>query len=881
MADRRPFWYLRRRRASVAADVDEELRAHLELRVEELMAGGTPADEARRLALRQFGDLDATRAYCLRQDLGKETRVQRRLLFDDVRQDVRIALRGLWRAPVVTLTIVATVGLGIGATTAIFAAVHAAFLRPLPYRDPGRLVRIYTDAPPFTFRLSVADYLALVDQQTSFEDIGAYTDRSMTYSDGRVAELLQGRLVSSTYFRVLGLVPSLGPGFSDADGRSGQPPAVVLSHGFWQRRMGGQPDVIGRTIRLDGTDHVVRGVLPRSTGPLERGQEVFVAQPFSAPPRKGPFLYSVIARLASESHRAPAAEELRAINRRIFPVWKASYQDDKATWSLIDLQAFITGSARPVGGLALAAVALVWLIACANASNLLVARVTSRRRELAVRAALGASRARVVGHLLVESALLAAGALAVGAGVAWAGVKLIAGSGAAYFPRTPEIAWDGPVAWVMAGLAGLSVLLFGVLPALHGTGGPVDESLRALGRASTGSRAVQRLRRVLVASQFAIATPLLVVAALLGTSLNALRQVDLGFDARGVLTGAIRLPGAAYDDPAVVRTFFEELERRLATLPGVAGVTYADSRPPNGAGNFNNFDLEDRPTPPGQSQPATPWVAVTPTYFGVLGLPLIEGRLLTEADAERPDLETVVVDRAWARRFFPDASAVGKRFREGGCTACPWTEVVGVVSEVKYVGLDQPDQGTVYSPMFSPLARYVILRTHQDPAGLVSAVRQTLRELDADVPLSAVATVDELVSASLERPQSLSLLVVSFAAVAFVLSVIGIYGVMTSYVQQHLKDISIRLALGGTPTQVLRTVVGRGLIVVAGGIAVGLLLALALTRLASGLLFGVAATDVPTLAAVGTALLVSALAACVVPARRGVGVPPASILRND
>jgi putative ABC transport system permease protein len=809
--------------------------------------------------------------------------VQHGLMFGDLMQDLRISLRGLMRAPVLTATIIATVGLGVGATTVMFAGVDAAFLRPLPYADPGTLVRLYTDAPPFKFRFSVADYQALEAQQTHFAQTATFTDRTMSYTNGTSAELIRGRMVSWAYFAVLGIKPILGPGFTDVDGRPGSPRAVMITHGFWQQRLGGRPDAIGSPIRLDGADYAVRGVLPPVLGPLERGQEYFVVQQFTPPPRKGPFFYTPIARLKTESDRGAAADELRAINKRLFPIWKSSYQDDKATWSMMDLREYVVGDTRTIGGLALAAVALVWLIACANASSLLVARVTSRRRELAVRAALGASRGRVVRHLLAESALLTIGSVIVGGAFVWAGIRLMRIIGAAYLPRTQEIAFDGSVIGVMLALTAASALLFGLVPAVHGTGGPskLDESLRSLGRSSTGSRGVQRLRRVLVGTEFAVATPLLVVAGLLLVSLNALKHVDLGFDSGNMLTGSIRLPAAAYSDQARIKAFFDDLQRRLETLPGVAGVAYTDSRPPDGAGNFNNFDLEEFPTPPGQSQPVTPWVSVTPEYFRVLGLTLIEGRLLEDADAERDNLEAIVVDRAWARRFFPNTSALGKRLREGGCTTCPWTAVVGVVSEVKYAGLDQPDPGTVYAPMGRPPGRSFVLRTRVDAQTLVSSVQRVVRELDPAVPVSSIATIDELVAQSLEQPRSLSLLVAAFALVALVLSIVGIYGVMSYYVQQHSKDISIRLALGGTPGRVMRRILSQGMTVVAIGVAVGVLSALGVTRLMSSLLFGVGPADISTFVAASALLLVVALVACLVPARRGVSTQPAAVLRNE
>jgi predicted permease len=737
----------------------------------------------------------------------------------------------------------------------------------------------------------VADYLALEAQQTRFERIAAYVNRPMAFSDGGSAERLRGKMVSWTYFLLLGIRPVIGRDFVEADGRPGSPPSVIVSRGFWAQRLGGRTEAIGAPIRLDGSDYTLVGVLPAQVGPLEQGQDFFVAAQWETPPRKGPFFITVLGRVHG-SERSLAADELRAINRRIFPLWRASYQDDKATWSMMDLETHVVGDVGTKAALALTAVGLVWLIACANASNLLVARITSRRRELAVRTALGASRERVVRHLLAESSLLAIGAAGVGIAVGWAGIQFVRELGPAYFPRTQEISVDRSVRWLLVALTSASALLFGLVPAVHGTGGPLDESLRSMGsRSSTGSVTVRRLRHLLVGSQFAIATPLLVVAGLLLSSLNELGRVDLGFDSRNILTGSIVLPSAQYPQAGQAVAFWDELQRRVETLPGVSGVAFADGRPPNDVNNFNNFDLEDAPTPPGQSQPVTPWVAVTPEYFRLLGLQLLEGRLFTEHDRPTQNVEVVVVDRAWAKRFFPNESAVGKRFREGGCTRCPWTTVIGVVSEVKYAGLDKPDQGTVYSPMTgrgSPPVegvisrfRYLVLRTRTDAAAVLPAVRQAVRELDASLPFSNVATIDDLIARSLHSPRSLSLLVAALAIVALSLSIVGIYGVMAYYVQQHAKDISIRLALGGSPGEVLRLIVSQGLRVVSSGVGVGLLSALVLTRLMASLLFGVGATDAFTFVAVGVILFAVALAACFVPARRAVGMEPSVALRDE
>ena len=589
------FWYLRRRPNAVRNEVDEELRIHLEMRIEELRANGLSPDEARREAERQFGDIEGTRRYCRRQDLEKENRVQRLLFVQDLAQDVRIGLRNLLRVPALALTVVVTVGLGIGATTAIFAAVNAALLQPLPYKDPDRLVRIYTDAPPNLYPFSVADYLALEAQQTHFEQIAGYRGRAMAFSNGAIAERLTGREVTWTYFRLLGITPAIGRDFTEQEGRPGHPRAVVISHGLWERRLGSRRDVVGQPIRLDGADYTVAGILPPQPGPFERRQDFFIAAQWSAPRRKGPFFITTLGRLREGATQSAAASELQAINRRLFPLWQSSYQDDRATWGLMDLKAFVAGDVHTTAGVALAAVALVWLIATANAANLLVARVTSRRRELAVRAALGASRSRVVRYLLAESALLAVGSAIVGLALAWGGVRLLQTAGANYFPRTQEMGLSGPVLWLLAGVTLASGVLFGLIPALSSGGGPVDESLRSMGRSATGSLAVRRLRRGLVASQFAIATPLLIVAGLLLVSLHALQRVDLGFDTRNMLTGAIQLPGAQYPENASV-VFWDELKRRVETLPGVSGVAFADGRPPDDVDDFNNFDLEDQPT---------------------------------------------------------------------------------------------------------------------------------------------------------------------------------------------------------------------------------------------------------------------------------------------
>jgi len=782
---------------------------------------------------------------------------------------------------VVAAVIVLSVGLGIGATATVFTAVNAALLRPLPYADADRLVRIYTDSPPNRFPFSVADYRALEAQQTTFEQVAAYGNRQATFTNGSVAERVKGRTVSPGFFTLLGLKASLGRVFATGDGRPGGPPVVIVGHAFWMRWLGGRDDAIGKPVRLDGVDYTVVGVLAPTAGPLEQGQDFFVAAEWPAPPRKGPFFLAALGRVPKGANPGDAASELHAINRRIFPIWQASYQDDRATWSMLDLKTYIVGDFRATASLALAAVALVWLIACANASNLLVARVAGRRRELAVRTALGASRVRIVRYLLVESAILAGAAAVSGSALAWTGINLFRQYGSVYFPRTQEIALDATAGWTIALLTLSSIALFGIVPALQAGAGRVDEALREEGRTATGGAAVRRVRRVLVAAQFAIATPLLVVGALLLVSLNRLGHVDLGFDTHHIVTAQLTLPGGQRSDAARIAALWDEIHRRVAAVPGVVAAGFADGRPPNDVNNFNNFDLEDAPTPPGQSQPVTPWIAVTPDYFRVLGLSLMEGRLLEPRDLLPDSAPVIVVDRAWARRFFPNRSAVGRRLREGGCTTCPLTTVVGVVNDVKYAGLDKPNEGTVYQPTGASRSQNLIVRAAGDPAAVIGGIRAAIREFDPSLPMYDVATMDEMVDRALDRPRSLSLLIAALACSALALSIVGVYGVMAYHVQQHTKEIGIRIALGGTRRDVLALIVRQGMTVVGIGIAAGLVAAIGLAKLSTTLLFGVGAGDPATIGAVCALLLGTACVACLVPALRVTALPPGIVLRNE
>jgi predicted permease len=876
----RRFWFLRRRPDEIGAELDEEFDAHLAMQIDALTEQGWTADDARKEAQRRFGDRERATHYCRNEDLMKDTTTQRRLGLIDLLQDTRICVRGLVRSPVLSLTILLTVGMGIGATTAMSAVIDAVFLRPLPYASADRIFRIYTTTVGNQYGLSVVDYLAIERQQTVFDAVAGFANRTVTFSSGGSGHAVEARLVSWRYFDVLGLQTEIGRGFTEADGREDTAPSVVVSHAFWTDHLGSRTDMVGQPLRFDGVDYLLAGVLSPTVGPLERGRQVFISARWTEPRRRGPFFITALGRLRAGVDEGAALSELGLISKQLFPVWRSSYQDERATWTLMDLKTLVLGDVdiKAMTGMAAAAVFVLWLIACANASSLLLARVMSRRRELAVRAALGASGGRIIRLLLAEGVLLAIGSAIIGLVVAAAGTRLVSVGGVGYVPRAEAIALDAHALAVLAVVTVISAALFALIPALHGVGGPMAQSMGLANRSATESKKARHLRRLLVAMQFAITTPLLIAATLLVVSLYRLQQVDLGFDARRVVTGAIQLPGGQYQGADRLDVWWHTLEERLRVMPGVTGVSLADSRPPSDASNFNNFQLEDSPEARGESQPVTAWIGVTPGHFAALGQSVLAGQVF---DARATDDPVVVVDRTWANRFFPGERAVGKRLKSGGCTACPWTTVIGVVSDVKYAGLSQAEGGTAYWPIRGQHSRYVIVRASGTAAALGPEMRKVIAELDPSAALSSVATIDELVSTSLEVPRSLSLLIGVLAVIALVLSMTGIYGVMAHHVQQHSRDMGIRVALGGTRTAVGRLTLTQGLNVVAVGVASGVAIALLLTRLMTTLLFGTNPLDPWVFAGVASLMGAIALLACAIPTIRVLRLNPADVLRAE
>lgn len=808
-------------------------------------------------------------------------------------RDARQSLRGWSKSPVLASTIVLTLGLGLGASTAMFAVVRSVLLEPLPYSGSERLVRIYHAISGNRWNLSVADFQAIEAQQTQFDGVAAYASGERTFTAGDVAERVRVRAVTAGWFDLLGIRPMQGRTFEPADGEPGAPLTALVSWGFWQRQLGADATAVGRTIRLDGEDFAVIGILPRQAGPLEERFEVFPALQLEPPARKGPFMLTVVGRVRNGVDAATAAAELEAINERIFPIWAASWTDSTSTWGMMPLDEFVIGRYQTMLFSLLGAVTLLLLVAATNAAGLLTARAIQRQAELATRAALGASRSRLVSLLVTESVLLALAGTALGMALTVSALRAIRAAGPDLLPRGESIAFDGTVSVFAAALTSASLLIFGLVPALQlvGSRSGIALGLRSGGRTATGGVPAHRVRRALVASQFAIAVPLLAGAALLLNSFLRLQRVDPGFDGDRVLTARITRPASLppADAFAADAFFWDQLLERVGALPGVAATGLNSGRPPREVDNINNFDPLDRPTPVGETEPLAVWLAVSPGYFDAVRVRLVSGRMFDTRD--QPDLGTIsaLVDRTWADNIYPGEDPVGRQLYEGGCKSeeCEIVTIVGVVESVRYLGLDDAQSsaavGTVYVPrtQWYTSSHYLYVRASVDPLLLAPSIRAIVHEIDPTVPITDVATGDGLIDSALATPRNLAAVVVAFAAIALALAMIGIYGVMSYFVNEHRKDIGIRLALGGTAPGVIALVIGRGMKPVLLGGAIGFVIAAGVTRFISRLLFGVSPYDPTTMGIVALAMLGTAAAACWLPARHAARLDPAQVLRHD
>lgn len=791
-------------------------------------------------------------------------------------RELGLSFRALARRPGYSFAVVATLALGIGAATAVYALLDRVLLRPLPFPDADRILLVRNQNAGGEWNTSVVDFQALSAQATTFQAVAAMRAGEATLTDGAEPKPVAVRAVTAKWFEVIGVMPALGRGFAAGEDAPGQPARVVVSASFAAERFAGR-DPLGQTIALDGVPHEVVGVMPAGFERLAAVRaDLWPVLALAEPKRRGPFFLGTVARLAPGATLEQARAELDAISTRIFPIWQQGFRDESARLSPRRLQDQVVRGVGDYLWLATGAVLLVLLIATLNAANLATMRVAERDHELAVHAALGATRGRLARLLLVEGLALAAIGGALGIALAAALLELYRALGP-QLPRLVEVALDARLLGVAASITLACGAAVGLLPLLLGLRG---ERALGQGRGAAAERGRGLLRDGMVALEFALALPLLVSAALLALSLLALSRVDTGIAApEQLLTAKVRLLARDYADDAAQRAFWQRALPELRALPGVEAVAVAGAVPPS-CGCNNNYDLLAKPAVDGE-EPQAPWIPVGEGYFEALGLKLLSGRSFGPQDT--PDSAPVlVVSAAWAARHFPEGDAVGQQLHEGGDRSRALT-VIGVVADVPFDGVDAP-AATVFAPVaqgWGADPAYLHLRVRGDAKALVAPLGAALRRLDPALAPTEVATGAELLGDSLAPQRHWAAVLAGFALAAVLLAAVGAGGVLAYYVARQRRELGVRLALGAQPSTVARLVLGRGLGLAAAGCAVGLLLAFALTRGIESVLFGVSRLDPAVFAAMTALLLVIAALACALPARRAASIEPTQALREE
>ncbi|HEY7611773.1 MAG TPA: ABC transporter permease [Gemmatimonadales bacterium] len=805
-------------------------------------------------------------------------------------QNLRFAVRSLRRAPTLSLSVILTLALCIGATTAIFSVVYTVLFRPLPFRDPQDLLLLRTLWRGERSSWSVGNWADVARQQTSFRYFVPAYGESYNLSGAEMPENVNGARVGADYFSLLGVQPALGRGFRSEEAAPGRDAVVLLSHALWQRRFGGDPKAVGSEIRLDGRQHTVIGVMPAAMDYTIFGEELWLPVAFT-PERLAlhdEHYMIVLARLNPGVTLGRAEEEMRGLGRWLqtnFP--KDNKERGIAVYPLMER---LVGDYRPRLYVLLGAVGFVLLIACANIANLLLARGAARSREISIRAAIGAGRRHLVADALAESLVLAVAGGAIGLLLGYWGVGLLAAYGPQDVPRLAQARVDGPVLGFALGLTLLSGLVFGLAPALRTAARPPHEALKEGGRSGSRAGARDRLRNSLVVAEIALALVLLTGAGLLIRSGVALNGVDPGFDPRGVIAGSVSLPQTAYDSPAQVVRAFERIVERAAAVPGVASAAVVSAAPLEGASS-NGLIPEGRPLDISSIINSLMRLA-TPDYFSTMRIELVRGRGFTAQDRRGTPL-VMVVNETLAREAFPNQDPIGKRIaccEDNGDGSPAWKEVIGVARDVRATGLDQDPMPEFYLPIAqAPAAAWtwtdrtltLTVRARGDEPALLTPLRTAVAEVDPSLPLYNLGTMQGRVMDSLAQSRFSTMLLTVFGAIALILAAIGVYGVISYGVAQRTQEIGIRMALGARQGDVLAMVVKHGAALAGIGLGVGLAAALALSGLLESLLFNVSPTDPPTFAIGLVVLSVVAVLAAALPARRAARTDPLIALRAD
>lgn len=862
------------------ADVDDELAFHVEMRTRELVERGESPERARERALARIGDLDAPRRECIAIDTRRSRRMARLTFLTDLKQDATFALRLLRRSPIVTLTSALTLGLGIGATTAIFSVVYAVLLQPLPYAAADRLYDVHMLYPDGTqYSLSAPDFMSVRQDARAFEQVEAVADAIGTLIEGEPREVRIAR-VSDGLFRQLGIDALEGRTFLAEEHVPGRGNVVVLGHAFWTQVFGGDRGVLGRVVTFgDGRFQIV-GVLPPGVRLLQAAD---VYQPLTygttfdastANGRRSEYL-TVIGRARPGVDAAAASADLRAVGSKLQRAFPDT--NDRLTIDARPLAEVVVGDVRTPLLMLLGAVALVLLVACANVAHLLLARVSARRAELGVRAALGATRGRIAAQLLIESAMLGIVGGALGLAIAYVGIRLLVAAQPADIPRLDGVSLSQPVMLVgLLSALGASFLL-GLLPAWQATGSSLSNALHEGGRDAGASGGSGGARALLVVAEVGLAVILLTGAGLFVRSLVALSRVDPGFRPEHVLTFRVTLTGEAYQEAAEIRRRVDALDERLRALPGVQRVALTSVLPLSGRGAMHDFAVEGAPPPAPNVNQEIAVASVTPAYFQTIGVPLVRGRWLSHTDtSEAP--RVVLINEAGVRQWFGGQNPVGRRVVSGTTR-----EIVGVVGNVPQRSLSEPTAPQLFVPYAQRPTRAlrIVVRAAEGVDGLPAAIREAVRSVDPNLPLTDIAPLANVISTSLERTRFYTSLLALFAGAGLVLAATGVFGVMSYAVSRRSQEMGIRLALGARPQSVVGLVVGHSLKLTMAGLLLGLLGAVLLGQTLQQQLYAVTAMDPATLTAVALTLAITAVIASLLPARRAASLDPARSLRGE
>lgn len=874
------------RRADLDREIQEELQSHIDMRIADNLARGMTADEARRDAVLKFGNATVVKE--------RVAAVDAALHIESLLQDVKYAVRQLRKSPGFALTAVLTLALGIGANSAIFSMVYAVLLRPLPFHNPSRLVAVKTTEPGRGDDIGVSypEFLDWRSQDRVFEGLSAFREDDFTLTGRGSPAHLTGTVASANLLSVLGVAPAIGRGFnSTEDTRTDTGLPIILSHSLWQNRFGSDPRIVGQSLTIDDQPFTVIGVMPAGFQfPVQRIPVEFWttialdARPVNGSPpmtsQRGDSYLEVIGRLKPNVPLATAQAEMARIQGAV----NMQYPENRPKGiNLVPELDDVVGGMRRGLWILFGAVGMILLIACTNLSNLLLVRATVRNKEMSVRAALGATRWKIVRPLLVESLLLAGGGAAVGLGfVSWI-IQAMTRLAPEELPRITESGINLQVLAFTALIAILTSVVFGLVPAWQGTKVELTSFLKDSSWSGTIAVTRSRLRSALVVTEMALAVVLLVGAGLLMRSLLGLRKVDPGFAKNHVITFGLDLPGH-YGHVQRVE-FYRNLLGQIRATPDVLSASAAFPLPLSADDVKTSFDIGGRPMRESE-RPVTTLHIVDRDYFRTLGIPLLQGREFNRQDDSRDAPLVVIISQKLARQIFPGENPIGKRIRpdiSSGSARAPMRVVVGVVGNVKAEGLGVPSISESYVPYaqlpFAPMS--VMVRTKMAPGDIVPTLTKEVQSLDSGLPLLHIKTLDEYVSDSVAGTRFETVLLGAFGMLAFLLTAIGLYGVISYTVAQRTREMGIRLALGAGRDSILKMVVRNGALLACTGVLIGLASALLLTRLVKDLLYGVGPTDPLTFVCAPIALIVIAMLASYVPARRAAKIDPMQALRSE